>query len=157
MCSGAFANLRKSVEGPEFGRRAFTWLNGKTQSRSASVSGTTAVVALPPASPTHPAWPTHDADDVAPLIHQRPARIARLHRHADLKIARVIRRAGQRRDFPIGQPREIIQRIHLQQPKKTYFTGPAWARTPANLYPGNPSWPQTKVHTSTFFAFQANH
>ena len=35
----------------------------------------------------------HDADDVAPVIHQRPARIARLHRHADLKIARVIRRA----------------------------------------------------------------
>src|SRR5208283_3237090 len=73
-----------------------------------------------------------DADDVAPLIHQRPARIARLHRHTDLKITRVIRRAGQRRDFPLGQPREIIQRTDLQQPKRTYFTGPAWARTPAN-------------------------
>ena len=40
----------------------------------------------------------HDADDVAPLIHQRPARIARLHRRADLKIPRVIPRAGQRRE-----------------------------------------------------------
>ena len=29
--------------------------------------------------------------------------LARLHRHADLKIARVIPRAGQRRDFPLGQ------------------------------------------------------
>jgi len=38
-----------------------------------------------------------------PLIHQRPARIARLHRRADLKIPRVIPRAGQRRDFPLGQ------------------------------------------------------
>ena len=27
-------------------------------------------------------------------------------------------RAGQRRDFPLGQPREIIQRIDLQQPEK---------------------------------------
>ena len=124
MCSGAFANLRKRVEELEFGRGAFTWLNGKTQSRSASVSGTTAVVALPPASPTHPAWPTHDADDVAPLIHQRPARIARLHRHADLKIARVIRRAGQRRDFPIGQlGRELLQtdsRFESFRNAKTY-------------------------------------
>ena len=52
----------------------------------------------------------HDADDVAPLIHQRPARIARLHRRADLKIPRVIPRAGQRRDFPLGQlGREPLQ------------------------------------------------
>ena len=52
----------------------------------------------------------HDADHVAPLIHQRPARIARLHRHADLKIPRVIPRAGQRRDFPLGQfRREPLQ------------------------------------------------
>ena len=52
----------------------------------------------------------HDADHVAPLIHQRPARIARLHRHADLKIPRVIPRAGQRRDFPLGQlGREPLQ------------------------------------------------
>ena len=45
----------------------------------------------------------HDADDVAPFIHQRPAGIGRLHRHADLKVARLIRRAGQRGDFPLGQ------------------------------------------------------
>jgi len=37
----------------------------------------------------------NQANDIALFIHQRPARIARLHRHADLKIARVIPRAGQ--------------------------------------------------------------
>jgi hypothetical protein len=40
---------------------------------------------------------------IAPLIHQRPARISRLHRHADLEIPRVIPRAGQRRDLALGQ------------------------------------------------------
>jgi hypothetical protein len=45
-----------------------------------------------------------------PARRQRPARIARLHRHADLKIARVIRRAGQRRDFVFSQlGREPLQ------------------------------------------------
>jgi hypothetical protein len=38
------------------------------------------------------------------FIHQRAARIARLHRQADLKITRVILRAGQRRDF---SPRKL--------------------------------------------------
>ena len=45
------------------------------------------------------------SSELAPIcysVHQRPARIARLHRHADLKIARVIPRAGQRRDFPLA-------------------------------------------------------
>ena len=32
-------------------------------------------------------------------------------------------RAGQRRDFPLGQPREIIQRIDLQQPEKPISRG----------------------------------
>jgi hypothetical protein len=45
----------------------------------------------------------HDAHHVPARVHQRPARIARLHRQADLEIAWVIRRARQRRDFPLGQ------------------------------------------------------
>ena len=45
----------------------------------------------------------YDADVVAPFIYQRAARIARLHRRADLKMARVILNARQRRDFPLGQ------------------------------------------------------
>jgi hypothetical protein len=32
-----------------------------------------------------------------------PARIARLHRHADLETAPIIRRARQRRDLALGQ------------------------------------------------------
>jgi len=43
-----------------------------------------------------------DAHHVPVRLHQRAARIARLHRHADLEITRVIRRAGQRRDFPLA-------------------------------------------------------
>jgi len=39
----------------------------------------------------------HDAHHVPARIYQCPARIARLHRQADLEIARVIRRARQRR------------------------------------------------------------
>jgi hypothetical protein len=46
----------------------------------------------------------HDAHHVPARVHQRPARIARLHRQADLKIARVIRRARQRRDFLLASP-----------------------------------------------------
>ena len=57
----------------------------------------------------------NDAHHVPVRLHQRAARIARLHRQADLEITRVIRRAGQRRDFPRGG------------------RAPApWARTPAN-------------------------
>ena len=52
----------------------------------------------------------YDADDVAPSGHQRPAGIARLYRHADLKIARVILLAGQQCDFTFGQlGREPLQ------------------------------------------------
>jgi hypothetical protein len=44
----------------------------------------------------------HHAHLVPALIHQRAARIARLHRHADLEIPRVIPRAGQRRDLALA-------------------------------------------------------
>src|SRR5208337_4932687 len=44
----------------------------------------------------------YHADHVAVFIHQRPARIARLHRHADLEIPRIIHRTGQRRDLPLA-------------------------------------------------------
>ena len=47
------------------------------------------------------------------VIQQRPTRIARLHGHADLKIARVIPRPGQRRDFPLGQL--------VREPRKNQF------------------------------------
>ena len=43
----------------------------------------------------------HHAHHVAALVHQRAARIARLHRQADLKIARVILDAGEAAISPL--------------------------------------------------------
>ena len=83
----------------------------------------------PPAPPPHTVavrqhLGRHDAHHVPARVHQRPARIARLHRQADLEIARVIRRARQRRDFPRDG------------------RAPApWAQTPATRCPENPPWP----------------
>ena len=50
----------------------------------------------------------HDAHHVPARVHQRPARIARLHWQADLEIARGIRRACQRRDFSFGKHGEMM-------------------------------------------------
>jgi hypothetical protein len=64
---------------------------------SALISGKAAILSGISAPLSRP------APALAVIPTQRPARIARLHRHADLKIARVILRARQRRDFPFGQ------------------------------------------------------
>ena len=45
----------------------------------------------------------HDAHNVPVLVHKRPAGIARLDRHADLKLAWVILHSGQTADLAFGQ------------------------------------------------------
>jgi len=56
-----------------------------------------------------------------PFIHQRPARIARLHRHADLKIARVIPRS--KFDFPMAISPVVAGRKHLGRESLSRITG----------------------------------
>ena len=73
----------------------------------------------------------HDADHVAPLIHQRPARIARLHRRADLKIPRVIPRS--KFDFPMAISPVVAVRQHLgANPCKPMSEKPTVATVPPN-------------------------
>jgi hypothetical protein len=45
----------------------------------------------------------HHADDVAALVHQRAAKVARLDGRTDLEMSRIILRPGQARDLALGQ------------------------------------------------------